>query len=825
MVSNASESWLGFENETNEPPTESVHRRFETISQCFLSLLDACRNFKSWWSETTDNVILNSPWLHRETGNAFRCAALFFLCAAWFHFLFYTIDGHTNTCWSHQCYMDYVVLMVLFFGFLFSLAAALQRQRESFRASLFYCFMISLNRYANGEWWHFRLWEEFRVLLIAVVLCHSNVHPLLLLLVTLILQIEIATIIWADAGPFKPFPQILNGTCGSFQLLLVCAFSQDFTNRVRAVSSGEIFSIVDEDPFESPLRGRSARRFCWLMGINSWVSWGTFMIGRAMQEGGHLHNAVLQNRLPICTWLAPCVLIAVMLWARQQCIVWKADLALLFCCLTPALLVAGDLILQIQDEACGSPGQPWPACNGFQSIFGAYMTMLCFMALPVLVQAGSHPLLCTVPCILLSVLFVGIEFRQFFSIYDVFALSMMYVETEVRVAAPLSWMVWLSHAIDYFKRMRAIRQGLERMRENAASSLSLLNNISVSQSTSGVELQVQHSSSGFQHVAQGPQPDVPEVSAVAVAVVRHAERADDMHAFDDWGCSQDAREFPFDPPITSNGVQQAKQLADDLKKQFLAVDLVVSSPYLRCLQTAEILAEEFDAVLLLDQELGEVLGPDVFEARPPTLVRSWKSTKSLCQTQRVKAGRAMGKKPRWPETLKDARVRYAKRFLDYLRRARRAKKSCILVTHGHMLQVCANILPATQHLKVGSVNYAAAILATCRQSDGSTAVSPGLLDSSGSADFGEIHHQRILRSASFDKAAEESVETDPGKAEETNLQGNTLLQDVNMKYWSVWYKGLRSTSGRAASMPPILRELQTQEEQLGMSWQDLMRLL
>ena len=88
MVSNASESWLGFENETNEPPTESVHRRFETISQCFLSLLDACRNFKSWWSETTDNVILNSPWLHRETGNAFRCAALFFLCAAWFHFLF-----------------------------------------------------------------------------------------------------------------------------------------------------------------------------------------------------------------------------------------------------------------------------------------------------------------------------------------------------------------------------------------------------------------------------------------------------------------------------------------------------------------------------------------------------------------------------------------------------------------------------------------------------------------------------------------------------------------------------------------------------------------
>ena len=46
-----------------------------------------------------------------------------------------------------------------------------------------------------------------------------------------------------------------------------------------------------------------------------------------------------------------------------------------------------------------------------------------------------------------------------------------------------------------------------------------------------------------------------------------------------------------------------------------------------------------------------------------------------------------------------------------------------------------------------------------------------------------------------------------------------------MKYWSVWCKGLRSISGRAASMPPILRELQTREEQLGMSWQDVVRLL
>jgi hypothetical protein len=75
-----------------------------------------------------------------------------------------------------------------------------------------------------------------------------------------------------------------------------------------------------------------------------------------------------------------------------------------------------------------------------------------------------------------------------------------------------------------------------------------------------------------------------------------------------WPVLAGRREFPFDPPITSNSVQQAKQFADDLKKKLLAVDPVVFSPYLSWLQTVKTLAEEFDAIVLLDQELGEVLG-------------------------------------------------------------------------------------------------------------------------------------------------------------------------------------------------------------------------
>jgi len=51
--------------------------------------------------------------------------------------------------------------------------------------------------------------------------------------------------------------------------------------------------------------------------------------------------------------------------------------------------------------------------------------------------------------------------------------------------------------------------------------------------------------------------------------------------------------------------------------------VIVSSPFLRCLQTALILAEKFDANVLIDQELGEVMGPPVFETKPPLPPRPW----------------------------------------------------------------------------------------------------------------------------------------------------------------------------------------------------------
>eukprot|EP00438_Fugacium_kawagutii_P021483 Skav234992 [mRNA] locus=scaffold122:333059:333718:+ [translate_table: standard] len=163
-------------------------------------------------------------------------------------------------------------------------------------------------------------------------------------------------------------------------------------------------------------------------------------------------------------------------------------------------------------------------------------------------------------------------------------------------------------------------------------------------------------------------------------------------------------------------------------------------------------------------------------------------------------------------------LRYAKRFLDYLKRSRHTRKSCIIVTHGHMLPVCASILPATHHLQITGVDYAAALLAICRNN--------GDLEDLETADGpGRRYVPICRRAASLDSAMKKEVResTEPnGRSDMLQMQ-NALVQDARIKYWSVWLRGLR-TSSPTFQNSSILRELQTRDT-IGMSWQDIVQLL
>eukprot|EP00931_Biecheleriopsis_adriatica_P022257 TRINITY_DN14353_c0_g2_i3.p1 TRINITY_DN14353_c0_g2~~TRINITY_DN14353_c0_g2_i3.p1 ORF type:complete len:486 (+),score=26.02 TRINITY_DN14353_c0_g2_i3:42-1499(+) len=210
-----------------------------------------------------------------------------------------------------------------------------------------------------------------------------------------------------------------------------------------------------------------------------------------------------------------------------------------------------------------------------------------------------------------------------------------------------------------------------------------------------------------------------------VGVMRHAERAD-ARLDHPWGISHDAKSWPHDPPITANGMQQTKERVKEISLSDNSFDVIVSSPYLRCVQTALIIAEELDVFVILDYQLGELLGPSVFGPISPETV-PWRPHDQLLaalvscddvpvESSRLYANEVLGRPPVWPESLKDAQARYAARHLTYMRRACQAQKNCLLVTHSHMLQSCLKVLPATSSLDTKSVDFCGTVLQKLRES-------------------------------------------------------------------------------------------------------------
>ena len=80
--------------------------------------------------------------------------------------------------------------------------------------------------------------------------------------------------------------------------------------------------------------------------------------------------------------------------------------------------------------------------------------------------------------------------------------------------------------------------------------------------------------------------------------------------------------------------------------------------------------------MLIDLSLGEVFGPSVMgEAQPRSHLRSFSVAVEYCLANGVNVvRRVVGKAPVWPESLQDARRRFALRFLQYLHRGVVAKR-------------------------------------------------------------------------------------------------------------------------------------------------------
>lgn len=205
----------------------------------------------------------------------------------------------------------------------------------------------------------------------------------------------------------------------------------------------------------------------------------------------------------------------------------------------------------------------------------------------------------------------------------------------------------------------------------------------------------------------------------SVAIVRHAERLDRTP---DWHSFPDRETWPNDTPLAPDGHEHAKELGRELKGMEKRFDLIVSSPYLRCAQTACEIATEMNLPIQFDLDLGEVfdsecMGPNVRDpqhrdsadleaqlahAYPDvTLIRDDSNAVSIEGRQQV-----------FPEALSDARMRFIFKVQQLLQKAASELMSLVVVTHGDAVGAIIGML--RYDWKVQQVPYAAYAVASRR---------------------------------------------------------------------------------------------------------------
>mmetsp|Transcript_40362 Transcript_40362/g.72474 ORF Transcript_40362/g.72474 Transcript_40362/m.72474 type:complete len:376 (+) Transcript_40362:83-1210(+) len=202
------------------------------------------------------------------------------------------------------------------------------------------------------------------------------------------------------------------------------------------------------------------------------------------------------------------------------------------------------------------------------------------------------------------------------------------------------------------------------------------------------------------------------------AVARHAERADDMDALlqgGNWSLTQDSWTWPLDPPLSDAGREGAKQLgmriASSARESRIAIHVVLSSPFLRCIQTAVAICQEAGPKcrLLVDNSLGEVFGPSVMGDTEPSVTT--RDVAEILQQQKDLGIRATvevtGIAPEWPESLRRARERFAERFLQYVISGQSLRRNFVIVSHADCVGAALSCMrSSTGWLAARSVQYA-----------------------------------------------------------------------------------------------------------------------
>jgi len=123
---------------------------------------------------------------------------------------------------------------------------------------------------------------------------------------------------------------------------------------------------------------------------------------------------------------------------------------------------------------------------------------------------------------------------------------------------------------------------------------------------------------------------------------------------------------------------------------------VVSSPYVRCVETAVEVCRALHLPMCIDRQLGEVFGPACFgEWSAPGPLRRSAEDVAACvppDLRRLSPVDCIGQEPTWPESIEDARLRMVARVEQYAEWAARLEGvNFVLVTHGDCVGSCLTL--------------------------------------------------------------------------------------------------------------------------------------
>lgn len=184
-----------------------------------------------------------------------------------------------------------------------------------------------------------------------------------------------------------------------------------------------------------------------------------------------------------------------------------------------------------------------------------------------------------------------------------------------------------------------------------------------------------------------------------VVVMRHSERLDQVDP--NYGETELGQAWPHDAPLTDRGVNLATEVAEELHhlNEEVGFSAVATSPYLRCLQTAAIVAKRLDLPVVIDQELSELWGSvmpkDHLPHRSPIQLQALAEELGIeVMNPEIPQGglKLFGKAPvEWPEELETCHKRYLVRIETYIRLSASTKQNYIIVGHAPGVVAAINI--------------------------------------------------------------------------------------------------------------------------------------